>query len=621
MKKLVCLVAVLVMLFSVVHAAEDKVEITFCVGESTLTINGEAVTVEKPYVVGAGVTLVPVRVITEAFGAEVGWEAQTKTITLSYPDVEIVLQIDNPMAEVNKQATTLLSAPELTANGFTMVPLRFISETFGATVSYDDATGKITVVKEKAASGETVTGGVESKFVGDSYYGWRMENPEGMLMDDRFFDGTMTSFISEEDDNYGIVIFVRATPEDFDFGKDYIEAKNSVGTGKSIVKIDKIEADGVQEINLQLKDKSTYVIQRKLVKGSRTFQIVAIFSNEDTKQRDAWIQTVDSFTAEYKEEDTHDLSNVENGMRTFSAEDVNFSIDVPEDYVMASEEDAVNFFAFFSVAQEDDFSRIYAQIYSKSDVGGAEDMATRDYEGNVKKSNPDVVRVKTALCEQTFDGISGYYYETYENFKNKDAILHDFFFEIGEYVYNVTVEMKNPNAYGEDFAKKVFESIRAEEIDANEVGMLLRNISDETPYTVKVDDYAVTLPGSYAQEDKEELEFYGQNNGVYVSFEFDEDKEATISQAKKVLTELQKGVKDGGAKIISKTEEVTLNGIKFVTMTFSEEVDEDLYYYQYFIGIKSKNVCTVIVAYPEEYYSDYSREQVKEMVGSISIEK
>ena len=228
MKKLVCLVAAMVMLFSVVHAAEDKVEITFCVGESTLTINGEAVTVEKPYVVGAGVTLVPVRVITEAFGAEVGWEAQTKTITLSYPDVEIVLQIDNPMAEVNKQATTLLSAPELTANGFTMVPLRFISETFGATVSYDDATGKITVVKETKISGETVTGGVESKYVGDSYFGWSMENPEGMYMEERAFDGTLTAFISETNEEDGIVIAVGVTPEDFDFNTEYIKAKNSV---------------------------------------------------------------------------------------------------------------------------------------------------------------------------------------------------------------------------------------------------------------------------------------------------------------------------------------------------------------------------------------------------------
>ena len=42
----------------------------------------QQITVEKPYVVGDGVTLVPIRVVTEAFGAEVGWVSETKTVTL-----------------------------------------------------------------------------------------------------------------------------------------------------------------------------------------------------------------------------------------------------------------------------------------------------------------------------------------------------------------------------------------------------------------------------------------------------------------------------------------------------------------------------------------------------------
>lgn len=136
-------------LFALNVSASERVEITFCVGESTLSINGEEVTVEKPYVVGEGVTLVPLRVITEAFGAKVEWVADTKTIMMFGENKSIVLQINNPQAWVDGEESTLLSAPELTKNGFTMVPLRFISETFGATVEYDEATKKITVIKEK----------------------------------------------------------------------------------------------------------------------------------------------------------------------------------------------------------------------------------------------------------------------------------------------------------------------------------------------------------------------------------------------------------------------------------------------------------------------------------------
>ena len=81
------------MFASGVRAENDKVEIKFNVGDATLMINGTPVTVEKPYVVGIGVTLVPVRVITEAFGAKVDWIHDTQTVTLTYPDVNIVLQI------------------------------------------------------------------------------------------------------------------------------------------------------------------------------------------------------------------------------------------------------------------------------------------------------------------------------------------------------------------------------------------------------------------------------------------------------------------------------------------------------------------------------------------------
>ena len=148
MKKIILLLLIITILstLNITAFATDKTEIEFSVGDETLLINKTPVTVVKPYVVGEGVTLVPVRVITEAFGAKVGWVEETSTVTLEYEDINIVLQLGNIIATVNEKEETLLSAPELT-NSSTMVPLRFISEKFGATVSYDEATERITVVK------------------------------------------------------------------------------------------------------------------------------------------------------------------------------------------------------------------------------------------------------------------------------------------------------------------------------------------------------------------------------------------------------------------------------------------------------------------------------------------
>ena len=51
-------------------------------------------------------------------------------ITLTYPAVNIELQIGNIVATVNDHTETLLESLALSENGVTMVPLRFISETF-----------------------------------------------------------------------------------------------------------------------------------------------------------------------------------------------------------------------------------------------------------------------------------------------------------------------------------------------------------------------------------------------------------------------------------------------------------------------------------------------------------
>lgn len=127
--------------------AAEKVTISFNVGSSIVNINGEDVEVEKPYIVGEGVTLVPIRVISESFGAEVNWDGDTKTVTVVDGDTTIVVTVGSKTATVNGEEKELEEAPELTENGFTMIPLRFISENLGAEVGYVHETQAITVEK------------------------------------------------------------------------------------------------------------------------------------------------------------------------------------------------------------------------------------------------------------------------------------------------------------------------------------------------------------------------------------------------------------------------------------------------------------------------------------------
>ena len=122
----------------------ETVTISFNIGDAVLNINGEKIEVTAPYIAGEGTTLVPLRVISEAFGAEVRWDGETKSVKIVDGTTEIALQDESNTAVVNGEEKTLDAAPELT-NDTTMVPLRFISETLGAEVGYVHDTQSITV--------------------------------------------------------------------------------------------------------------------------------------------------------------------------------------------------------------------------------------------------------------------------------------------------------------------------------------------------------------------------------------------------------------------------------------------------------------------------------------------
>ncbi len=82
-------------------------------------------------------TLVPVRFISESFGANVGWNADTQTVSVKYKDKEISLQIGSNIMYVNGEAVTL-DTPANTYNSRTLIPLRALVEALGKYVHWDD---------------------------------------------------------------------------------------------------------------------------------------------------------------------------------------------------------------------------------------------------------------------------------------------------------------------------------------------------------------------------------------------------------------------------------------------------------------------------------------------------
>lgn len=91
-----------------------------------------------------GRTLVPLRVIAQGLGAQVNWNPQNRSVNIVKGDVNINLTIDNNTSIVNGRKIQL-DVPATIINGRTMVPLRFISQSLGSQVNYDNDTQTITI--------------------------------------------------------------------------------------------------------------------------------------------------------------------------------------------------------------------------------------------------------------------------------------------------------------------------------------------------------------------------------------------------------------------------------------------------------------------------------------------
>ena len=113
--------------------------LTASAGAVDLYVDMAKIETDTPPTLVGGRTVVPLRAIFEAIGANVEWDNDTRTATGTRDNTTVVIQIDNPTAYINSEARTL-DVPAQLINGRTMVPARFISEAMGCDVTWYDTT-------------------------------------------------------------------------------------------------------------------------------------------------------------------------------------------------------------------------------------------------------------------------------------------------------------------------------------------------------------------------------------------------------------------------------------------------------------------------------------------------
>lgn len=125
----------------------NETKILLTIGSKVVKIGDNSFELQAAPFIENGVTLVPLRFITEAFNANLNWYGELKIITISYNGHNIQLQVDSTKVVVDDSIKEIQVAPKI-VNGLTFVPLRFISETFGAQVLFDADTKTITIIKD-----------------------------------------------------------------------------------------------------------------------------------------------------------------------------------------------------------------------------------------------------------------------------------------------------------------------------------------------------------------------------------------------------------------------------------------------------------------------------------------
>ncbi|MBE7019832.1 MAG: copper amine oxidase N-terminal domain-containing protein [Ruminococcaceae bacterium] len=120
----------------------NKSSIVLFVGSANALVNGQKTLIDKTNdkVIATIVdsrTLVPVRFIAENFGAEVGWDDATRTVTLTLKDKVVKIVLDKAEIDINGSVTAI-DVPAQSIEGRTMLPLRaFVENVMGKKIFWD----------------------------------------------------------------------------------------------------------------------------------------------------------------------------------------------------------------------------------------------------------------------------------------------------------------------------------------------------------------------------------------------------------------------------------------------------------------------------------------------------
>ena len=112
--------------------------------EIKVLLDGKQIQFDQQPVLESNRTLVPLRAVFEALGMTVEWDQESRTVTAVNSDTVIRLTVGDTTAYVNGAPVQLETAAKMVADR-TLVPVRFIAESAGLQVEWDQASQTVVI--------------------------------------------------------------------------------------------------------------------------------------------------------------------------------------------------------------------------------------------------------------------------------------------------------------------------------------------------------------------------------------------------------------------------------------------------------------------------------------------
>lgn len=127
--------------------AENATIILLQVGNPILSVNGLERQIDGKNtvpVIQNENTMLPVRAVVEAMNGTVNWDGTEQSVVLTHDSDVIKLTIGSNTGYINDKGQALATAPVI-INGVTMLPIRFIAESFGYGVVWENQSKTVTI--------------------------------------------------------------------------------------------------------------------------------------------------------------------------------------------------------------------------------------------------------------------------------------------------------------------------------------------------------------------------------------------------------------------------------------------------------------------------------------------